>query len=49
LTVVQLAVLVPHGPEAVTQTLPEVVPNVTEMEEVPCPEFITAPDGTVQL
>jgi hypothetical protein len=49
LTVVQLAALVPQGPEAVTQTLPDVVPKVTEIDDVPCPEFITAPAGTVQL
>lgn len=45
----QLEPLVPQELDAVTHTLPEDPPKVTEMEVVPCPELITAPAGTVQV
>ena len=34
---------------AVTQIFPPVVPDVTEMDVVPCPELMVHPEGTVQL
>jgi len=43
------AVLDPQELSAVTETLPELVPNVTVMEVVPDPEVIEAPVGTVQV
>lgn len=43
----QVAVLVPHEFDAVTQIFPPVAPKVTVMLVVPCPELIVAPDGTV--
>jgi hypothetical protein len=43
------AVLEPQELSAVTETLPELVPNVTVMEVVPDPEVIEAPVGTVQV
>jgi hypothetical protein len=48
-TVMQLALLIPQALLAVTHTLPLVLPKVTVMAVVPCPEVIVAPDGTVQL
>ena len=45
----QLGALVPHGPTAETQILPDVTPGVTVTEVVPCPELMVHPAGTVQL
>ena len=49
LMVKQVGVLVAQALLAVTQISPPVVPDVTEMDVVPCPELIVHPDGTVQL
>jgi hypothetical protein len=45
----QLAALVPHAFEAVTHTLPEVLPKLTVIDVVPCPDAMVAPAGTVQV
>jgi hypothetical protein len=37
---------VPQVLEAVTLTLPEALPKFTEMEVVPCPAVMVAPEGT---
>ena len=44
-----LGVLVPQLFPAVTATFPEVVPHMTVMEVVFCPDWMMAPAGTVQL
>ena len=41
--------MVPHVFVAVTLTFPDVVPNVTVAEVVPCPPVIVEPAGTVQV
>jgi len=43
------AELTPQLLEASTETIPEFGPKVTEIEVEPCPEFIIAAVGTVQL
>jgi hypothetical protein len=49
LMVMQLAELLKHVFESVTQMVPADVPEVTLMVVVPCPEVMVQPDGTVQL
>ena len=41
--------LVPHELFAVTEIFPDVVPNVTFIDVVFCPEFIVDPTGTVHV
>jgi hypothetical protein len=48
-TAEQLEALVPQVFDAVTHTLPEVVPNVTVIDVVPCPAVMLAPEGTVHV
>jgi hypothetical protein len=43
------ALLVPQVLPAVTVTFPDVVPKLTEIEVVPCPDTMVAPDGTVHV
>jgi len=47
-TVLQPAAPIPQAFEGVAHTCPELDPTVTLIVEVPCPEFIDHPDGTVQ-
>ena len=48
-TFIHVFALLPQAFPAFTQIVPEVVPKVTLIDVVPCPLFITAPVGTVQL
>jgi hypothetical protein len=49
LTALQDADEVAQPLPAVTQTFPEVLPDVRVTEVVPCPEVIVHPDGTDQV
>ena len=46
---VDVPVLVPAQSPAVTVTLPAVLPTVTVIEVVPCPDVIIEPEGTVHV
>ena len=48
-TAFTLAVEVPHAFVAVTETFPDVEPNVIVALVVPCPAVTVAPAGTVQV
>ena len=48
-TNLQLAALVPQLLVAVTHTFPEVLPKVTVIFVVPCPDVTVAPAGAVQV
>jgi hypothetical protein len=39
----------PHELDGVTHMLPELLPMVTVIAELPCPEFSVQPAGTVQV
>ncbi len=43
------AELVPQLEDAVTLTLPDVLPKFTDIEVVPCPAVMLDPEGTVQV
>lgn len=49
LSVMHVEELLPQLFVALTQIFPVVVPKVTEILVVPCPEFIVVPAGTVQV